>query len=291
LRSSLALAVAFVSPYKILRVKLTGPIRRSNFYATLLALFAVASLAFSQSAAPPAIAPQPPAAQPQVFEVAAVRMVKDHDAEYLAQGIQPMTWSSFPTNRFSAHNMPLSNLLMIAYGVSDKNITGGPGWLDSQEYDVDAKVEGDRQLTLKEMQPLLQTLLAQRLHLTAHHVTKMYSGYALVIAKGGPKLQTSAEGVRPRAQVHPNGFQVWHMDAKGIATVSSAPAGGPIVDKTGLTGTYDVTLSYAPANDPNSNLPSFFTALQEQLGLKLESQEVPVDFLIIDHVERTPTEN
>lgn len=184
--------------------------------------------------------------------------------------------------------MPLSNLIMMAYGIK---ITGTPDWLDSQEYDIDAKVEGDRQLTLKEMQPLLQSLLARRFHFTAHHLTKMTSGYALIVAKGGPKLQASTEEVLPRTQVRPNGFQVWHMDAKGIAAAASIPAGGPVVDKTGLTGTYDVKLSYAPANDPNSDLPSFFTVLQQQLGLTLKSQNVPVDILVIDHVERIPTEN
>jgi uncharacterized protein (TIGR03435 family) len=64
-----------------------------------------------------------------------------------------------------------------------------------------------------------------------------------------------------------------------------------VVDRTGLTGTYDFTLSYAPANDPNSSLPDFFTALQEQLGLKLQPQKIPVDFLVIDHTDRVPTEN
>ena len=202
-----------------------------------------------------------------------------------------MTWSSFPTNRFYAHGMPLSQLIGLAYGVDGKNITGEPNWFDSQHYDVDAKVEGDQQLTYKEMQPLLQHLLAERLHLIVHQSTKMTSGYALLVDKGGAKLQTSTEGVQQHAQVLPNGFQVWHMDAKGIASVVSIPAGGPVADKTGLTGTYDAKLSFAEANDPNSNLPSFFTALQEQLGLKLESDKVPVDTLVIDHVDKVPTEN
>jgi uncharacterized protein (TIGR03435 family) len=218
-------------------------------------------------------------------------MVDDHNQELLARGIQPMTWSTYPTNRFYVHSMPLSLLIGMAYGVESKNMTGEPNWLDSQQYDVDAKVEGDRQLTYKEMQPLLQRLLAQRFHLLVHQSTKMTSGYALLVGKGGAKLQSSTDGVQPRAQVLPNGFQTWHMDAKGIAGVLSIPAGGPVSDKTGLTGTYDVKLSYAPANDPNSNLPSFFTALQEQLGLKLESDKVPVDILIIDHVDKIPTEN
>jgi uncharacterized protein (TIGR03435 family) len=81
------------------------------------------------------------------------------------------------------------------------------------------------------------------------------------------------------------------MDAEHIAGILAHRAGQPVVDKTGLTGTYDFTLSYAPANEPNSSLADFFTALQEQLGLKLESQKVPVNFLVIDHVDKIPTEN
>jgi uncharacterized protein (TIGR03435 family) len=81
------------------------------------------------------------------------------------------------------------------------------------------------------------------------------------------------------------------MDTGHFVQILSRPAGGPIIDKTGVHGKYDINLSYAPANDPTSSLPSLFTALQEQLGLKLESQKVPVEYLVIDHVDRTPTEN
>jgi uncharacterized protein (TIGR03435 family) len=251
-------------------------------------LFACACLSLSSVGL--AQSPAAPVPRPS-FEAASVRMVADHDQEMLARGIQPMTWSRYPTNRFYAHSMPLNILIGLAYEVDGKNITGEPGWLDSQHYDIDAKVEGDRQLTYDEMKPLLQDLLAQRFHFVVHLSTKMIPGYALIVAKGGAKLQASPEGVQRHAQVLPNGFQVWHMDAKGLASVASIPAGAPVADETGLTGEYDVKLSYAPANDPNSNLPSLFTALQEQLGLKLESQKVPVEFLVIDHVDRTPTEN
>jgi uncharacterized protein (TIGR03435 family) len=79
-----------------------------------------------------------------------------------------------------------------------------------------------------------------------------------------------------------------HMDAEHIAGVLAHRAGQPVVDKTGLTGTYDFTLSYAPANDANSSLPDFFTALQEQLGLKLQPEKLPVDFLVIDRVDKVP---
>ena len=111
-----------------------------------------------------------------------------------------MTWSTYPTNRFYAHSMRLNLLIGIAFGADSKDITGEPNWLDLQQYDVDAKVEGDQQLTYKEMQPLLQNLLAQRFHLVVHHSTKMTSGYTLLVGKGGVKLQTGTDGVQPRVE-------------------------------------------------------------------------------------------
>ena len=209
----------------------------------------------------------------------------------LRRGLGNVPWSTFPTSRFIGHRVTLEILISLAYGVEPKYIQGEPDWLDSQQYSIEAKVEGDQELTYEQMQPLLQHLLEQRFHLTTHRVTKPSSGFALIVAKSGPKLTPAKEGVTPHAQMLSNGMQAYNVDTGHFAQILSHPAGGPVVDKTGIAGNYDIKLSYAPANDSNSSLPSLFTALQEQLGLKLESQKVPVDYLIIDHVERTPTEN
>jgi uncharacterized protein (TIGR03435 family) len=94
-----------------------------------------------------------------------------------------------------------------------------------------------------------------------------------------------------QAQILPNHLDGWGIAIDGFAGILAGAAGAPGIDKTGLTGSYDITLKYAPQSDPNSSLPSIFTAIQEQLGLKLEPAKVPVDYLIIDHVDRVPTEN
>jgi uncharacterized protein (TIGR03435 family) len=202
-----------------------------------------------------------------------------------------MHWNSFPTNRVTAQNLTLKVLIGLAYVVQGKYIRDAPDWADSQLYDVDAKVEGDQQLTYKQAEPLLQNLLVERFHLVVRRETGEASGFALVIAKGGPKLQPGKGTRKAFGQILPDGLQTWRIDIKGICDMLAVPAGGPVIDKTGLTGTYDVKLSYAPADDPNSALPSFFTALQEQLGLKLVAAKVPVDYLIIEHVDRVPAEN
>jgi uncharacterized protein (TIGR03435 family) len=231
-------------------------------------------------------APAPPAPQSQ-FEVASVRMGDPHPAP-LPPGASPI--SPFPTNRFFAHNVNLRLIVAVAFG-ADQRYVEGPEWLDSTSYSIDAKVEGDQMLTYDQIKPLVQNLLAQRFGLKVHHESKLSAGFELVIAKGGPKLQPAKGDGKPWGQILPNRIDDWSDSTRGLASMLSRPVGQPVVDKTGITGSYDIHLTYAPANDPNSALPSIFTALQEQLGLKLVPQKVPVDFLIIDHVDKIPTEN
>ena len=141
------------------------------------------------------------------------------------------------------------------------------------------------------MAPLLQHLLQQRFHLAAHWESRTVPGYELVVAKGGAKLQPAKEGVHPYGQILPDGIQASGYGLDSLAAILHSPTGRPVVNKTGITGTYDIKLDYAPRNDPNSTLPDLFTAIQEQLGLKLVSQKVPAQILVIDHVDQTPTEN
>lgn len=250
----------------------------------LLALFAVVPFAFAQSNAKSATLPQPE------FEAISIHMVDPHTEEDPSRGAS--STSPFPTNVFTMRNAPLTFLIQFAYNIdSQDHISGTPGWMDSQEYDVSAKVEGDQQLTLEQMRPMLQRLLEQRFHFAAHHEARMVSGFALIVVKGGARLGPSKIDGKPFAQMLPNSTEVRHLDAERIAGVVAHRVGQPVVNKTGLTGKYDFKLSYAPADDSTSNLPDFFTALQEQLGLKLQPEKVSVNFLVIDHVDKVPTEN
>jgi uncharacterized protein (TIGR03435 family) len=225
-------------------------------------------------------------------------MVQDNDEELLAQGIQPQSWSTYPTNHVYYHRVPLNMLVSLAYGIDLKYVLGQPNWMDSQQYDIDAKVESDRQVTSEQVKPLLQNLLAQRFNLKVHHDSRIISGYALVAAKDGTKLQSAGAFVRPvgtpnaiHVRLSPTGLDGWDMSMNTLSRVLQQSVGQPVMDNTGLTGSYDIKLSFAPPNDASSPLPSIFTALQEQLGLKLEPAKVPVDNLVIDHVDRVPTEN
>jgi len=145
----------------------------------------------------------------------------------------------------------------------------------------------------EELKPLLQDLLEQRFHLQTHTESKLAKGYALVVAKGGPKLVPTKGDRWPGFRVHdvPGNLQGINWSMQNLAKSLQHGAGLPVVDKTGLAGSYDFHLVYASDIAKDSTLPSIFTALQEQLGLKLEEQKVPVDVVAIDHVDRVPTEN
>jgi uncharacterized protein (TIGR03435 family) len=233
--------------------------------------------------------------------------------------------------RFVANNATPRFLLQYAYRVKDAQIVGAPSWIDSEHYDIEAKVDdssGDAQRKLNrdeegtQLRLMLQSLLADRFKLTLHHDTKELPLYALVVAKNGPRLHESAaapDDPAPLGPPTPNGPQPrnsMRMMGRGNLSINagnldmftellSHQLGLLIVNKTGLKGNYDFTLKWTPdegqgqmpggppadtAPPADASGPSIFTALQEQLGLKLESQKGPVDTIVIDHVER-PSEN
>ena len=233
-----------------------------------------------------------PTPTPQAnFEVASIKMVDPHSLDDLVRGIGVLSFSPLPANRLTIRNAPLGILVAFAFKADSYQIEAKPGSLDSHEYDVIAKAEGDLALTTDEMRPLLQQLLQQRFHLAAHWESRTVPGYELVVAKGGAKLQPAKEGEHSYGQILPDGVQAWGYGLDSLAAILHSPTGRPVVNKTGISGKYDIKLDYAPRDDPNSTLPDLFTALQDQLGLKLVSQKVPVQILVIDHVDQTPTEN
>jgi len=224
-------------------------------------------------------------------------------------------------------------LVTYAYGVQNFQISGAPGWLSSDKYDIDARMDSSVSDALKklsqdesglERQRMLQKLLTDRCKLVVHRETKHLPLYALVIAKNGPKLHEAKSG-----DTYPNGFKgpegrsgsgmmrmsPTQLIAQGtplklLVAHLSRQLGRPVIDKTGLTGKYDYTLQWAREEGQGGGIrapeggtpgpdtaglaepsgPSIFTALPEQLGLKLESEKGPVEIVVIDHVER-PSEN
>jgi uncharacterized protein (TIGR03435 family) len=182
-------------------------------------------------------------------------------------------------------------LIELAFGVDGNQVAGKFGWLDSAYYDVQAKPPTDQGLTYEELRPFLQNLLATRFHLVAHRETRYVSGYSLVVAKGGPKL-TAAKEASDHIYILPDGIKNPGASIKTLAAMLARPAGRPVIDKTGITGTYSIDLKYAPEGSPDSELPSIFAAVQEQLGLKLEPQkDVPLTVLVVDDINKVPTPN
>ncbi len=222
-------------------------------------------------------------------------------------------------DRYSTTNISLKGLIRNAYGIKmDDLISGLPGWADSVGFDIEAKIDGEIVAALKKMpneqsaeqrRLMMQAMLAERFRLQIHHENKEIPMYALVIAKGGFKLKdadpnnTYPNGIKgPDGISHPGMMTMGNgkLTAQGIpisnlAANLSGQVHRFVVDKTGLTGKYDVTLQWSPdeirsADTPETAGPSIFTAVEEQLGLKLEAVKGPADAIVVDHIEM-PTEN
>ena len=241
---------------------------------------------------------RPPAHGSQKFEAASVRLEDPHDPhsslEYTNSPQFRVVQTVFPSNRLTMRHTGLKSLICESFGVKCSNVLGAPDWLDRQHYDLDAKVEGDARLTQEQMRPLLRNLLEERFHLEAHHEQKIVPGYALVVAKGGSKLKANTGAPFFGMNV---GFEFKYQNASvdSIASAVEYELKQPVVDKTGLTGKYDFDLIFTrddhPTDTPHPDYGSIFTAIAAQLGLKLVPENIPVDYLIIDHVERVPTDN
>jgi uncharacterized protein (TIGR03435 family) len=258
----------------------------------------------------------------QSFEVASIKPAAPMASGRIMVGMRGGPGTNEP-GQMIFNNVSIGDLIQSAYDVKGFQVTG-PGWLDAARFDVDAKVpEG----TSKEASRImLQHLLADRFKLVLHRSSKEASIYALVVAKGGPKMKASilpevVPGGPPRGMqmmVTPNAKM--RIVAEGATVPKLIDALGvqvdrPIIDMTGLTGMYDIELEFAPDQamlqakmaamgvpppppggvsptmSDDGPMASIFTALPEQLGLRLEARKGPVETLTIDSVEKTPTEN
>ena len=226
-----------------------------------------------------------------------------------------MRWSYTPDG-ISLMNLSLSNVISSAYNIKPYLISGGPSWVKNIGFDIDAKVAATDVDTFKKLSPnqhrlMLQKLLTERFNLAAHTETKTLPVYDLVIAPGGPKFKPAAPDPAPSADAdasdHPKPRGMLRM-GRGTLNIQDMPInalieqisnalGRTVIDKTSLTGKYDIDLKWTPDDHPGTesgltdqDAPNIFTALQEQLGLKLESSKGPVATLVIDHVEM-PSQN
>lgn len=253
--------------------------------------------------------PTPPTAAPAAFEVSTVRLNRSGSGT---------SDSDFNNGLFTATNIQLKSLMEYsAYGIPQPRILGGPKWLDSERFDIEAKMESaaaerlralSRDQRRAQTQAMFQQLLADRFKLAVHWEMRELPVYALVATKNGPLLQESMNAPGEAGTSSSDG----QFSAKGMTLTEIAEAltqelsrelGRVVIDKTGIQGRYDIVLKWTPeastdaARNGNDNStsqsyagPSIFTTLKEQVGLKLESARGPVKVLVIDHAEM-PAEN
>ncbi len=205
--------------------------------------------------------------------------------------------------RLTTEASNLLSLVMFAYNLKNYQIAGSVPLLTvgDQRFGIVAKAEGDGPRTKDEFRQMMQLLLADRFKLTAHREMREIPVYALVVAKNGPKLKESVPDADPTAHFGANGRNTLDTLPKAtiddiVGAISSSRLDRPVIDKTGLTGTYNVRLEYTdrtPVNraaDPDPNEISIFTAVEQQLGLRLEAQKAMIEIFVIDHAEK-PGEN
>ena len=188
---------------------------------------------------------------------------------------------------FAVGGTPVTWSLAYAYRAKDYQISGAPGWLSAFDsaYDIEGKPAGS--VTNEQCRLMLQSLFVDRFKLAAHRETKEKSVYLLVIGKNGTKLRDGGGvklngGVQIGASGKPDWADGWSMST--LASYLSDVTDRPVVDRTGLPGTYGITLDVSRTD--SDDRPSIFTAVQEQLGLKLEPGRAPVEIFVIDHIER-----
>jgi len=256
-------------------------------------------------------------AQDEGFEVASVKHNTSGDTDGMLRQL--------PGGRMVATNMPARQIVLFAYNIAGYQLIGAPSWLRTERYDMAAKMDGNPAIELvrgdnggNPMQLALRALLEDRFKLKTHRETREMDIYALVMARPGggpgPNLKPTVQDCAAAASAQrgqappppgsnapfcgvqggPGRIRLGGLPSSAFVQAFTGPSGRYVIDRTGLTGSWDFELTFAvqgraagpdaAAADPNTS--DFFTALQEQLGMKLEPTKGPVEVLVIDSVDR-----
>jgi uncharacterized protein (TIGR03435 family) len=242
-------------------------------------------------AVPPAGAQAQAAAPRPAFDVASVKPTTS--TEYWT------TVAPLKNGRLSARNITVKYLIGMAYKIDASRISGGPKWLDSDRFDIEAKCDApppDKDLPL-----MLQSLLADRFQLRLHNETKVASGYALAIARNGPKIQPAEHRECPAdgkvaagcsgVRFAGSGLTAEYVSMPGFVRFLAGMLGASVIDETGLSGAFDFKLEWIRdaaegGGAPATSLDWIFSALPQQLGLRLEARKAPAEMLVIDGAEK-----
>lgn len=249
---------------------------------------------WAMPAPPPRIPPMPADAHP-TFEVATIKPTKPDEQR---------TFLVVRGTQFQVVNFSLAGLVKFAYDVQDKQIVNGPDWMSSEKFDIDAKPDVPGTPNGEQLKEMVRKLLADRFALSFHKDERDMSAYVLTVGKDGPKMRenTSNPNGLPGLFFGPIGtLHVMNATMQNFTgLMQSAVLDRPVVDRTGLKGRWDFTLKWTPdesqfagmgvkipppsADDPNPP-PPLFTAIREQLDLKLDAEKTNVPVLVIDHVD------
>jgi uncharacterized protein (TIGR03435 family) len=233
--------------------------------------------------------PQAPERMPAdahpTFDVATI---KPHDPNSYRQGFNDRG------GRFTIRGQSVSSLLMFAYSINKHQIEDLPDWASNATFDIDGITDPLGEPNLRQMQEMIQKLLADRFQLKLHRETRELPVYALQLEKSGPKLASAADpNAQPDQESSSHGTEITHVYTS--CAMADFILGmqffldRPIVDQTGLTGRYDLKLRYtyneSSTDDPNAP-PGLFTAIKEQLGLRLKASKAPIYVLVIDRIDQ-----
>jgi uncharacterized protein (TIGR03435 family) len=269
--------------------------------------FAILAIKSTRSQMGPVPAQETKAASVDVppFDVISVKPNKNANA---------ISRARLDADGLAAENVTVHMLLLESYQLNDDQVVGEPAWAKTDRFDIQAKVAGPdvarlAKLSTKDRRSMFRQVLAEEFHLTTHIETRQLPVYVVTVAKGGPKFKQHVPDPTHPGRENGSGWFNWgrgRLVAQGptmayFLFALSLELRHTFVDKTGLTGNYDFSLEWTPddmatasqadnAGAQHDSGPSIFTAIQEQLGLRLESTKGPVQVLVIDHVARPPVD-
>jgi uncharacterized protein (TIGR03435 family) len=236
-----------------------------SFLTILFAMLLFTCAALAQQGAAPA------------FEVATIKPAAPN---------QPGSGINSGRGTMKLTNVTLRQAILYAYNLHDYQLSGGPKWTASEAFDITAKAEASG-AKLDELFAMLRTLLADRFQLLLRKETKPLPAYALIVAKGGLKLESASPGDVGGTTSGAAKLAAHAASMKGIADLIASKLARPVVDRTGAEGVFNFNMHFASDNaPPDTTEPSFVTALQEQCGLKLENTTAPGDTFVIERAEK-----
>jgi uncharacterized protein (TIGR03435 family) len=230
-------------------------------------------------------------AQRPAFEVASV---KPSPAAPFGQNLN-INLGAVHHNELTLTNTTLCESLRFAYHLVSDDQVAGPGWIKEREFRYDVVAKGSANATREQLLEMLQTLLDERFKLAMHREPRVVAHYELVVGKGGLKIHPSKPDAPDDLKYWRGHFSSPWMPMFRFTMLLSRQLRQAVIDKTGLTGPYDIDLEWTP-DEPNGAPPdvpgpSIFTAIHDQLGLRLEAQKSPIEVLVVDRAEKTPVAN